>query len=181
MSKNWKRLHTRLTLWLWRLTLPQGKVLPPFFFHQNDYKGCKRYYLYALGSFLLRFNKTKKQNKTNKTKTKQNKTKKQKQKTKNVEGCNHPPPVRRGLKIFSDNKSILIELNKVNTQPIKFFVLYTCTWLVKFKLLTLTWPIVNNIRRLNLDILLWYQERCLDSTRTLQWTVLCRAASFRWT
>ena len=41
-----------LTLWLWGLTLPPGKVVPPFFFHENDRKGCKRDYLYAHGKFL---------------------------------------------------------------------------------------------------------------------------------
>ena len=30
-----------LTLWLWRLTLSPGKVVPPIFFHENDRKGCK--------------------------------------------------------------------------------------------------------------------------------------------
>ena len=39
------------TLWLWRLTLPRGRWYPHFF-HENDRKGCKRDYLYALGNFL---------------------------------------------------------------------------------------------------------------------------------
>ena len=47
-SKNWKGCINPppLTLWLWRLTLPPGKVVHPFFFfHENDRKGCKRDYL----------------------------------------------------------------------------------------------------------------------------------------
>ena len=52
MSKNWKRLLHPLTLWLWRLTLPRVRWYPQFFFHENDRKGCKRDYLYALGNFL---------------------------------------------------------------------------------------------------------------------------------
>ena len=52
MSKNWKRLHPPPTLWLWQLTLPRVRWNPQFFFHENDHKGCKRDYLYALGNFL---------------------------------------------------------------------------------------------------------------------------------
>ena len=50
--KTEKVATTPFTLWLWRLTLPPGKVVPPIFFHENDRKGCKRDYLYALGNFL---------------------------------------------------------------------------------------------------------------------------------
>ena len=49
---NIARLHQPPTLWLWRLTLPPGKVVPPTFFHQNDHKGYKRDYLGALGHFI---------------------------------------------------------------------------------------------------------------------------------
>ena len=35
--------------------LPPGKVVPPFFVHENDREGCKTDYLYALGNFLYRF------------------------------------------------------------------------------------------------------------------------------
>ena len=39
----WRRLHQPPSpSWLWRLTLPPGKVVPPTFFHQNDYKGCTK-------------------------------------------------------------------------------------------------------------------------------------------
>ena len=43
---------TSPTLWLWWRTLLLSKVVPPFFFHQNDLKGCERDYLDALGHFL---------------------------------------------------------------------------------------------------------------------------------
>ena len=56
--KTEKFASTPLTLWLWRLTLPPGKVVPPFFFHENDCKGCRRDYLNALGNFLWRFRAT---------------------------------------------------------------------------------------------------------------------------
>ena len=45
-------LTTSLTLWLWRLYLPPGKVVSPTFFHENDRKGCKRDNVFALGNFL---------------------------------------------------------------------------------------------------------------------------------
>ena len=52
MSKNWKRLHPPThPLTLTAYPTPD-KVVPPFFFHENDRKGCKKDYLYALGNFL---------------------------------------------------------------------------------------------------------------------------------
>ena len=52
-KKSEKGCNHPLTLWLWRLTLPPSKMVPPiFFFYQNDRKGCKRGYLHALDHFL---------------------------------------------------------------------------------------------------------------------------------
>ena len=50
--KTEKVASTPLALWVWRLTLPLAKVVPPIFFHENDRKGCKRDHLYAFGNFL---------------------------------------------------------------------------------------------------------------------------------
>ena len=52
MSKNWKRLYPPPTLWLWRLTLTPGKVVPPnFFFMKMTAKDVKEI-TYAIGNFL---------------------------------------------------------------------------------------------------------------------------------
>ena len=77
-SENWKGRNTPLTLWLWRLTLPPGKVVPPiFFFMKMTAKDVKEitYYmpLVTFFSVLERPEKT-------------------------VRGLQQPPLVRRGLK-----------------------------------------------------------------------------------
>ena len=40
-SKTEKVASTPLNLWLWRLTLPPGKVVPPFFFMKMTAKDVK--------------------------------------------------------------------------------------------------------------------------------------------
>ena len=54
-----KKVASTPTLWLWRLTLPPGMVVPPVFFMKMTTKDrCKWDYLYALGNFLWRFRAT---------------------------------------------------------------------------------------------------------------------------
>ena len=61
--------------------LPYPRVRWYFhFFHENDHKGCKRDYLYALGNFLWRFRATGKNRKG---------------------GCNNPPWLDEGYNIAS--------------------------------------------------------------------------------
>ena len=50
--KTEKVATTPLTLWLWRLTLPPVKVVPPIFFMKMTAKDVKEITYYALGNFL---------------------------------------------------------------------------------------------------------------------------------
>ena len=52
MSRNWKRLHPPLTLWLWRLTLPRVRWYAHFFSMKMTAKDVKEITYNALGNFL---------------------------------------------------------------------------------------------------------------------------------